>query len=397
MVEAVKQAAQAAVATPAFAALAVAIAGTRDGPGVAAAFIDAKYAALGGASGPLGPATSGLGTCPDGAGYFHHYRNGSIYWHPTSGAHDVRGPVRDKWAALGWENSFLGFPTTDELVTPNGQGRFNAFQGGSVYWSPTTGAHSIGGAIRDLWGRTGFENSPLGFPTTNEFPIPGGRAQDFQYGSIRWTPATGAVVVGAPRAGGGTVPLGVSPPGTQLVTVVASRPGATVATLVAWEKRAAGWTPVLGPLTAQIGSLGVGIASESTTRTPAGTFPLTEAFGRQANPGTALPYRVVDGNDWWVSDVGSARYNQYYRCAPGTCPFAEAAGERLAAAGAVYDHAVVIDYNRAGVRGAGSAFFLHISNNSPTAGCVAIGAGSLQQLMRWLAPAARPVIAIGIG
>ena len=42
-----------------------------------------------------------------------------------------------------------------------------------------------------------------------------------------------------------------------------------------------------------------------------------------------------------------------------------------------YDYAVVIDYNTrnapGGVRpGAGSAFFLHVTDGAPTAGCVAV-------------------------
>jgi L,D-peptidoglycan transpeptidase YkuD (ErfK/YbiS/YcfS/YnhG family) len=191
------------------------------------------------------------------------------------------------------------------------------------------------------------------------------------------------------------LPLGANPPGTQLVTVVATSRTASTARLTAWELGADGWTAVLGPVTARIGSAGVGVASEDSTRTPAGTFGLTEAFGRAADPGTALPYRVVDGDDWWVSDVGSPRYNTYAECAPGTCDFDESAGEDLAAAGAVYDHAVVIDYNRGGTPGAGSAFFLHVTNGAPTAGCVAIDRGDLTALLRWLDPAASPVIAIG--
>jgi L,D-peptidoglycan transpeptidase YkuD (ErfK/YbiS/YcfS/YnhG family) len=150
-------------------------------------------------------------------------------------------------------------------------------------------------------------------------------------------------------------------------------------------------------VTARIGSAGVGTASETSTRTPAGTFRLTEAFGRAGDPGTALPYRRVDGDDWWVSDVTSSLYNRYAQCAPGTCPFDERAGENLYAQGAVYDQAVVIDYNREGRRGKGSAFFLHISNAKATAGCVAIERYALEKLMRWLQPAAKPVIAIGVG
>jgi L,D-peptidoglycan transpeptidase YkuD (ErfK/YbiS/YcfS/YnhG family) len=153
---------------------------------------------------------------------------------------------------------------------------------------------------------------------------------------------------------------------------------------------------VLGPVAARVGSAGVGRASETSTRTPAGTFSLTEAFGWAGNPGSGLPYRVVDGDDWWVSDVHSPRYNQYAECARGTCDFTEAASENLAEEPA-YQYAAVIDYNRGGTPGAGSAFFLHVSNGAVTAGCVAIDAGSLVTLLRWLDPAAGPVIAIGVG
>ncbi len=50
---------------------------------------------------------------------------------------------------------------------------------------------------------------------------------------------------------------------------------------------------MVGPGTAHIGAAGVGRASETTSRTPGGTFTLTEAFGRLADSGSALPYRVV--------------------------------------------------------------------------------------------------------
>lgn len=64
----------------------------------------------------------------------------------------------------------------------------------------------------------------------------------------------------------------------------------------------------LGPVPARVGSAGIGTASEGCTRTPAGTFTLTEAFGRAANPGTVLPYRTVDGDDdRWVPDGDSPR------------------------------------------------------------------------------------------
>ncbi|MFW3169086.1 L,D-transpeptidase family protein [Geodermatophilus sp. CPCC 206100] len=194
------------------------------------------------------------------------------------------------------------------------------------------------------------------------------------------------------------LPLGVDPGGsTQVVTVVAASSGATTAQLTAWERGPSGWTAVLGPVRARLGSAGVGAASESSTRTPAGTFGLSEAFGRAPDPGSGLPYRVVDDQDWWVSDVGSPLYNQHARCAAGGCPFDESVSENLQAAGAVYDSAVVIDYNRGGTPGAGSAFFLHVTNGAPTAGCVAIDRGSLRTVLQWLDAGAAPRIAIGVG
>lgn len=203
--------------------------------------------------------------------------------------------------------------------------------------------------------------------------------------------AVAAVAIGSP-AGAAAAP-------GQVITVRAASASATTAVLEAWQRTSAGsYKRVYGPVTAYIGAQGIGTASETTSRTPAGQFTLTEAFGIAANPGTALPYRKVDGNDWWVSDVRSRLYNTHQRCAPGHCPFNERASERLAAAGAVYAYAVVIDYNRRPVRaGAGSAFFLHVTNGRPTAGCVAIPRANLVWLMRWLRPADHPIISMGVG
>ena len=79
------------------------------------------------------------------------------------------------------------------------------------------------------------------------------------------------------------------------------------------------------------------------------------------------------------------------RCWPGSCSFNTAVSENLYQAGYVYSYAVVIDYNRFPARaGAGSAFFLHVTDGGPTAGCVSIPAANLVSLMRWLSPNAHP-------
>jgi peptidoglycan/xylan/chitin deacetylase (PgdA/CDA1 family) len=145
-------------------------------------------------AGLLGFPLTGERATPDGRGRYNHFQGGSVYWSSTTGAWEVHGAIRAKWAQLGWENSLLGFPTTDERSTPTERGAYNHFQHGSIYWSPTTGAWEVHGAIRAKWAQLGWENSLLGFPTSDEYSISGGRRSDFQYGYITWTPSGGAVV-----------------------------------------------------------------------------------------------------------------------------------------------------------------------------------------------------------
>jgi hypothetical protein len=101
--------------------------------------IDDKYRQCGGERGFLGRPIGPEGKTPDGRGRFRHFEKGSIYATAETGAHEVRGTIRDKWAELGWEASFLGYPTSDEMPTPDGRGRYSRFQGGTITWMPETG------------------------------------------------------------------------------------------------------------------------------------------------------------------------------------------------------------------------------------------------------------------
>src|SRR5262245_49425731 len=103
--------------------------------------IDDKYAALGGGSGFLGQPTTSEQDFPDRSARYRHFQGGSIVWSPQTGAYEVHGAIRDKYATLGWARGLLGYPLTDESTTPDRIGRYNHFQGGSIYWSPQTGAY----------------------------------------------------------------------------------------------------------------------------------------------------------------------------------------------------------------------------------------------------------------
>jgi hypothetical protein len=97
-----------------------------------------KYAALGGAGGFLGKSVTSEKTAPDGIGKYQHFEGGSIYWSPQTGAHEVHGLIRARWAELGWEKSWLGYPMTDEIDMYDGHGRVTKFEGGQLIWRGAT-------------------------------------------------------------------------------------------------------------------------------------------------------------------------------------------------------------------------------------------------------------------
>ncbi|MHA7180079.1 polysaccharide deacetylase family protein [Arthrobacter sp. MDB2-24] len=156
--------------------------------------IRGRYLALGGPAGFLGfPLTDETAT-PGAAGRYNEFARGSVYWSPGTGAHEVHGGIRGRYLALGGPAGVLGFPRTDETATPDGVGRYNHFSGvnagSSIYWSPATGAHEVYGGIRARWVALGWERGRLGYPTSGEYGITGGRRSDFQHGSILWHAAS---------------------------------------------------------------------------------------------------------------------------------------------------------------------------------------------------------------
>lgn len=182
-----------------------------------------KHASLGGDSGLLGAAKTAEQPAA-GGGRFREYAGGVIYWSPATGAREVHGAILALWTQLGRERSFLGYPQTDETATPDGVGRYNHFQGGSIYWTAATGAHEVHGAIRELWASMGWERSILGYPVTSELATADGvgRFVDFQRGQIAWSPQLGAAVsalpgatTGSTQGGPGLGTLGHDHPGSS--------------------------------------------------------------------------------------------------------------------------------------------------------------------------------------
>ncbi|WP_189334069.1 L,D-transpeptidase family protein [Actinoplanes ianthinogenes] len=203
----------------------------------------------------------------------------------------------------------------------------------------------------------------------------------------------------------------------QLIVVTGKSWSSTYATLRAYQRGTDGkWRQVFAAMPARSGYGGWAWAAQrvqDTGETPVGTFTITRAFGVRADPGTRLPYRKVDANDYWVGDRRDPQtYNVFQPSASKHRTWRISQAERLAAYPTQYAYAAVINFNRpAGVHwnaelgeyvtstpshvGRGSAVFLHVNGKGSTAGCVSVSRANLVRLLKWLRPAQHPRIVMG--
>ena len=131
-----------------------------------------------------------------------------------------------------------------------------------------------------------------------------------------------------------------------------------------------------------------------------------------ADPGTKLPYTRFDRNDAWTYNPRRpATYNVFQTVDTSWRTYGSYV-ERLWSYGKQYRYVAVLDYNlpdgpiRRGPDGvrrtskpadtkAGGGIFLHVTNGSATAGCIAIPQRVMRDVLTWLDPERKPVIVIG--
>lgn len=202
----------------------------------------------------------------------------------------------------------------------------------------------------------------------------------------------------------------------QVIVVAGRSTGSTYATLRTYQRGSDGvWRGKFTAMPARIGHAGWVWGTQrrqDTGTTPIGTYRITDAFGLQADPGTRVRYRKVDGNDYWTGDARDPKtYNLFQSSAASGRTWRISRSERLAAFPKQYEYAAVIDFNRparASVRWdakrkqyvtskpantkRGSAIFLHVNGRGSTAGCVSLRRADLVRVLRWLDPALRPRI-----
>lgn len=138
------------------------------------------------------------------------------------------------------------------------------------------------------------------------------------------------------------------------------------------------------------------VKREGDGRSPAGVFALTTVFGEGAAPGfVRMKYLCCGEHSRWVDDPESAFYNQFVEEHASEATRWKTA-ESMERSDRLYRLGVVVEHNaNPVVSGAGSCIFVHAwrGPGQASSGCTAMDEASLERLVAWLDPEARPALA----
>lgn len=127
----------------------------------------------------------------------------------------VTGEIYKKYKALNrWEGP-LGIPEISELDLGSKKGKYIKFTKGQIYYNTTTGAQAFWGKIQTLYEKAGYDQGWLGLPTTScDLNVAEGKQYvRFQNGAIDGANCGNYYAVGGLlRYYNGTTPAGSSVP-----------------------------------------------------------------------------------------------------------------------------------------------------------------------------------------
>ena len=152
---------------------------TKSGETTTSATTSVTSSATPGAAAPTGPSAAPSTTQMTGA-------NGTAY--------TVQGPILDKYNSLDEKaRKDLGAPTHDQVTNTDG-GIWLPFDGGVII--SKTAAYVVWGKIRDAWIALGGSEGKLGYPTSDEFDTPDGQKKStFEHGTLTWKPGDAEATV----------------------------------------------------------------------------------------------------------------------------------------------------------------------------------------------------------
>lgn len=122
-------------------------------------------------------------------GSVQDFQAGQFYWSSAGGARFVTGGIKATWEGFGGSKGYMGFPSSNEIYGNRAGGVRQNFVNGVITWTPFAGSRITFGTINWVWNQLGAQSGSLGYPVTDEYAVPGGSAQRFEFGTITWTPA----------------------------------------------------------------------------------------------------------------------------------------------------------------------------------------------------------------
>ncbi|MGZ8747111.1 MAG: LGFP repeat-containing protein [Mycobacterium sp.] len=154
-----------------------------------AAAISAARRAAGGALGPLG-APGGEPYPIGNDGLRQNFAGGTIFYTPTTGANVVTGQVLAKYESVGGPEGDLGFPITSEvdggLATESRMSSFAAEDKPIIFWTPEHGAVIVRGAMAAAWDKLDGAKGALGVPMADQTEAGDVVTQRFSGGVVSW-------------------------------------------------------------------------------------------------------------------------------------------------------------------------------------------------------------------
>ena len=200
----------------------------------------------------------------------------------------------------------------------------------------------------------------------------------------------------------------------QLVLVVTDGWDATTGTLQRFEMRDGRWQAVATAAPVSVGrngaAWGLGLhpaqsqgpqKQEGDGRAPAGVFTIGEAFGYAAEADTAMPYRAMQATSYCIDVPDSPLYNRIIDTRTEGEAAAKGSTEPMRLdlhnQGDVrYREGLVIGHNPDAAPRAGSCIFAHLwrTPGEATAGCTAMASETMDRMLAWLRPDARPVFVL---
>ena len=156
------------------------------------------HESLQGVYGQLRYPVGDLDPAGDNRGKAQWFEGGIVFYSPTTGAHALWDKVLDRYAANGHVRSYVRYPTSEPTPVGDGRGTVATFERGNIYASTTTPGHQVHGAVLTAYlDDHGGPTGALGYPTSELDPsgTPGGRFQSFEGGRLQFTTAGTVVLV----------------------------------------------------------------------------------------------------------------------------------------------------------------------------------------------------------